>query len=258
MTTSLTTVTRENLRTGVYDLRPAGSLDLAGTAALRRSVLKILPEQPRVLLLGLDGIDVRDPLNLNVLPSLDKRVMLDCGIRLECYVNPATETGRRIRELIGWRIALHTNRAAALAAADQATAAAHRTYRHLAPGADAVREARAITRDCCRRWGVPQMADTAQLIVSELVTNAVQHARTEMDLVITHRGAQLHLQVRDTAYAPALFPIEPLTSLVYHVGDDRIGGRGLMIVAMLASACGTTVGMHAKTVWASLRVRPAA
>ncbi|MCP2323057.1 hypothetical protein HDA40_001564 [Hamadaea flava] len=251
-------MTRQNVRTGVYELRPMGSLDLAGAASLRRSVLKVLPEQPRALLLGLDGVDVGNPVNLAVLPSLDKRAMLDCGIRLQCYADPTSETGRLIHEGIGWRVALHADRTAALATADRKTAGSHRAYRHLEPGPDAVRQARAITLDCCRRWDLPHVADTAQLIVSELVTNAVQHAQTEMDLVLTHRGPRLHLQVRDTAYAPALFPIEPFTSLVYRVGDDRIGGRGLMLVAMLSTACGTNVGTNAKTVWATLQVRPAA
>ncbi|NUR69298.1 MAG: ATP-binding protein [Hamadaea sp.] len=249
-------MTRQDLRTGVYELRPTGSLDLSGTAALRRSALKVLPEQPRALLLGLDEIDIRDPLNLAVLPSIDKRVRLDCGIRLQCYADPATDTGRRVRQVVGGRIALHDDRLSALVAADQETVATQRAYRHLTPGAGAVREARAITQECCRRWGIPQISDAAQLIVSELITNAVQHAQTEIDLILTHRGPRLHLQVRDTAYAPALFPIEPVSSLIYRVGDDRIGGRGLMLVAMLSAACGTTVGADAKTVWASLRVRP--
>lgn len=219
----------------MYDLRPKGLLDLAGTASLRRSLLKILPEQPRVLLLSLDDVEVLDPHHLAILPTLDKRAMRDCGARLDCYASPQTKIGRRILEAISWRVALHSSRAAALATADAKTAATHRAYRWLPADDDAIRDARSTVRDCCRRWAIAQIADTAQLVVAELVADALQ-TQTGLHLILTHRGAQLHLQVR---------------------GDHRIGGRDILLVALLSSAYGTTVGTEATTRWAALRVRPA-
>jgi len=256
MGTTLTATTRQDLRTGVYEIRPTGTLDLAGATALRRSVLKMLPEQPRILLLGLDDIGIRDPLNLLVLPALDRRAVLDCGVRLQCYCDPDTDTGRLLRKRVGRLIAVSADRMAALVAGTQAATRSHRAYRHLAAETFSIREARDLTTESCRAWQIPQVSEAAKLIVSELVTNAVRHAQTEMDLVLTHRSRLLHIQVRDTAYAPALFPIEPLVEVIYRTGDDSLGGRGLMLVALLSTACGTTIGATGKTVWATLGVRP--
>ena len=59
-----------------------------------------------------------------------------------------------------------------------------RQLRRLLQHADlpAVAEVRQVLREALRGWGVPGLADTAELLTSELVTNALQH---------TDRGAVL-------------------------------------------------------------------
>jgi anti-sigma regulatory factor (Ser/Thr protein kinase) len=223
---------------------------------LRRAVLKALSERPLALLIDLNHVIIRDPVDLVVLPTLDRRASLECGLRLQCYVETGGPTGRLVRELLGHQMSFHPGRKAALAAGEADGAQVCRAHLHLPADAHSAAQARAVIADLCRRWGIPKIVDDAQLIVSELVTNAVQHARTEIDLIATLRDDLLHLQVRDQAYAPALFPVEPLADLIYSARNSRLGGRGLLLVAALSTACGTTIGAYGKTVWASLRVQP--
>jgi anti-sigma regulatory factor (Ser/Thr protein kinase) len=85
------------------------------------------------------------------------------------------------------------------------------------------------------------------LLASELVTNAVIHARTELRLQLELRGDLLHLAVRDG---------NPwMLRLVIVPGPQAEGGRGLWLVDQLAQAWG--VNRHpdgGKLVWCTLRL----
>jgi hypothetical protein len=92
---------------------------------------------------------------------------------------------------------------------------------------------------CLRDLG-PQ-AQTAQLLISELMTNAVLHARTEAALRV-RRGAGYPFEVEDHCGAPLTGVAEP--------GAE--GGFGLRIVAALASAWGAVTTDSGKVVWFEL------
>ena len=84
--------------------------------------------------------------------------------------------------------------------------------------------------------------DTVLLLVSELVTNAVRHAATPLELTITVEGPHVTVGVldHDRAHPPRLRHPKPLDS----------SGRGLRIVQELASSWGTElVAGDAKRVW---------
>lgn len=85
----------------------------------------------------------------------------------------------------------------------------------------------------------------AALVLSELVTNAVQHTRSEsirVDIDL-HDDGRLRLVVVDTAPGP----VEPRVAAP---GDGS--GRGLRIVDQVASDWGVEVGASTKAVWAEL------
>lgn len=132
-------------------------------------------------------------------------------------------------------------------------ASVRRAFLRLPPTDGAPALARAEVADCCRRWQVEEVCDEAQIIVSELVTNVVTHAHTDAEVVLVLRDGLLHIQVRDGAFSPAPFPVRPLAALFSRRAAPT-GGRGLLLVAALATAYGTTVGVDGKTVWATLRV----
>ncbi|MFK0291183.1 SpoIIE family protein phosphatase [Streptomyces sp. NPDC090442] len=89
-------------------------------------------------------------------------------------------------------------------------------------------------------WGLPSAVETAQLLVSEVVTNAVQHAHTErVVLRLVHTDALL-CEVSDDDHAlPQLLDAEP----------DAEFGRGLRVVSRLAREWGTSRTTTGKTVW---------
>lgn len=101
--------------------------------------------------------------------------------------------------------------------------------------------ARRFVRDVCLNWGCEELADSALLVVSELVTNAVTHARTRCTLTIRLRGAVLRLEVTDNSHEA------PSPRLLSAYSE---GGRGLFIVAALSSSWGIDPASRGKTVWA--------
>jgi hypothetical protein len=101
-------------------------------------------------------------------------------------------------------------------------------------------------------WGRHALVDPAALLVSELVTNAVVHARTPVDVVVVRMDAgdrgPVRVEVRDlsdTTPRPA-----PLSL-------DSLSGRGLTLVAALASRWGVEPDAEGKRVWFELADRPA-
>ena len=93
-----------------------------------------------------------------------------------------------------------------------------------------------------RRWE-PVDIERAQLAVSELVANAVIHARSELTVRV-HVDGWIRLEVSDGDPQAILVPraVEP----------DRLGGRGLRLVADVSRRWGVTRGTRGKTVWCEL------
>jgi anti-sigma regulatory factor (Ser/Thr protein kinase) len=119
----------------------------------------------------------------------------------------------------------------------------------LAPEPEAPSLARNLISDACLSWGLTKLLHPARLIMSELVTNAVEHARTPSTVLVTRRGAGLHLSVSDEVPTmPRLIPLsrprrgQPL--------DER--GRGLRTVDLTATIWGARPTRTGKVVWAAL------
>ena len=125
---------------------------------------------------------------------------------------------------------------------DQTSAAA--TYHAtLAAEPRSVGAARAAVVQRCLQWGLGSLCDDAQLIVSELVCNAVRHTGTDIDLIIRERDTGLRLEVSDGC-------TEQVQPRIATFLDE--GGRGLQLVDALASQHGVRLRPGGKTVWAEL------
>lgn len=119
------------------------------------------------------------------------------------------------------------------------------------PVADrAVRLARDATRDALASWRLAHVEETAVLLVSELVTNAVRHARgthaIAMDLEAA--GTWLRIEVQD---ADRQWP-QPRTPASF---DES--GFGFVLVDALAAKWGVRETATGKAVWAELDTRQA-
>ncbi|MFE7855055.1 SpoIIE family protein phosphatase [Streptomyces sp. NPDC057403] len=106
-----------------------------------------------------------------------------------------------------------------------------------------VSRARAVVREQLHAWGLAQLAHQAELLVSELVTNAVRHSHGGPVLLRLVRGDTLLCEVDDDDHElPTLLSAEPY--------DDF--GRGLRVVSTLAREWGTSRTTTGKTVWFEL------
>ena len=92
-------------------------------------------------------------------------------------------------------------------------------------------------------WDWREHSPAAQLIVSELVSNAVEHAETQVEVVMTATESILRLQVTDCGGG---------TPLRREVIPGDPSGRGLNVVAFLAREWGTKVEPGHTTVWCTL------
>lgn len=93
-------------------------------------------------------------------------------------------------------------------------------------------------------WGLTEEdVEPAQLVVTELLSNAVDHARAPVQLVVDFLGETVRVEVHDAADAPPhLQPHDPL----------RGRGRGLQMVEALSARWGWTDSPGGKVVWAEV------
>jgi hypothetical protein len=115
----------------------------------------------------------------------------------------------------------------------------------MAPDQDAPARARAAVRDFWAEHGLDGGSDAAQLVASELVTNAVLHARTWMELALRLLPPLLHIAVTDGS------PESPQITLI--TDESAESGRGLLLVDAMATGWGTLVSHSGKLVWATVR-----
>jgi hypothetical protein len=109
--------------------------------------------------------------------------------------------------------------------------------------------ARDLVGQGCRAWGLPGLQYPARNVMSELVTNAVEHARSDLVVTVARRVPGLYLSVRDG------HPHLPRLSSGPDA-DDRPGsarGQGLRLVDEQACAWGALPSRDGKVVWATLR-----
>lgn len=116
----------------------------------------------------------------------------------------------------------------------------------LPPEAASARRARGLVRDALAAWSLPGLIHTAELLVSELVTNAVQHGRGPIEVRLL-RAATLVFEVADSSPArPSPRAADPLAET----------GRGLHLIKLLAGRWGTRPGATGKIVWCELPITP--
>ncbi|GAA5707868.1 hypothetical protein Save01_08741 [Streptomyces avermitilis] len=103
-----------------------------------------------------------------------------------------------------------------------------------------VARARAHVSEQLTTWGLEELDFTTELVVSELVTNAIRYGRPPIQLRLIH-DRTLMCEVADAG------------STTPHLRRARVfdeGGRGLFLVAQLAEHWGTRHARRGKTVWA--------
>ncbi|MFJ4850333.1 ATP-binding protein [Streptomyces sp. NPDC088733] len=111
----------------------------------------------------------------------------------------------------------------------------------------ACHHAREAVRGALRQWGLDDVADTAELLVSELVGNALRHARAPLALNCVLLGDTICCAVIDGS---------PDLPQVVGAGSEDESGRGLTLVELLAARWGSDTNQTGKAVWFELHCGP--
>ncbi|MFG2097560.1 SpoIIE family protein phosphatase [Streptomyces sp. NPDC048612] len=112
-------------------------------------------------------------------------------------------------------------------------------YWFLSPQPQTAGRARQLTRRALHRWGLGSMIDATELMVSEVVTNAVRYASRPIALRLL-RTETLRCEVGDDS---------PQLPRMRHARTGDEGGRGLFLVDHLAQRWGATMLSTGKVVW---------
>ena len=247
--------------TAVIEFSVWGEWDRRLAVHARTVLDKCLAEHPTGMIIDLHRLS--DPHAVSAplwLTACAQGAAMEPPIAVAVCVDAGTPLADRLRRLGArdWLVVYAT--------VSQAHAALHgrhplRDRMHLAlpPDPAGALLARSLVNDACQGWELAHLSQRARLVISELVVNAAEHAGSDIEVIVSSRGAgpaaALHLAVYDGDPAlpqvrdPVPGPLGP--SLV-----DR--GLGLRIVSAAASDWGALPTRTGKLVWAIVRSRPEA
>jgi anti-sigma regulatory factor (Ser/Thr protein kinase)/anti-anti-sigma regulatory factor len=220
-----------------------GRLDRRSAPRLQRVLRKRLSEQPVAVVCDLSGLEGLDPDCAGLFTvaahhpssSWPETPLLLCGAR-------AAVAEALARLGVPRFVPLHRSLDEAVGDAGRRPPYLRDELR-LPPSPSAPATARRFVRETCQTWrlllededdaatlaAAEELVERAELLASELVTNALVHARSDVQLRLSLRDASLHIGVHDRA--------RRLLRLVR--GDPEAeAGRGLLLVERLSRAWG--------------------
>jgi anti-sigma regulatory factor (Ser/Thr protein kinase) len=247
---AITAAVNRDLDADVTYVDLEGRLALGTSSQVRSLLLKCIAECPTAVVVDVTGCTVETGAALTVFPAVALHQDRQPWVALLVCGGDDTFHRASARAVLG-PVPTYPSRADALRAVEDVRARQQRLTLRLPPTMDAPDEARRAVKDACDRWGVPDIVPAATLVMSELVTNAVLHARTEVVVETAIRGSYLHVRVRDGSVEPPVLSDEPSD-------PPRDHGRGLPIVAVHSAAWGYVLNPDGagKLVWATLRFAP--
>ncbi len=110
----------------------------------------------------------------------------------------------------------------------------------LLPTKTAARQARRFVVDTLEDWQLASVVERAELLVSELVSNAVRHAGSGSRVELVEGPSFVRIEVADRGSGGAV---------VRTPRFDEIGGRGLLLVQAMADRWGASHNGREHVVW---------
>jgi Histidine kinase-like ATPase domain len=226
-------------------LRMQGHLTSQAAPAVRNAILQNLADSPPILICDFSEVD----LEIQSAPSVFFVIADYVDAWAETPVVLVVPDGRLVDRLhrlqIPNRLTVRSTLEAALY--EPVLRLPVRVRRiHLAPTPEAPRLGRAFVLRQARELARPPNEATVELMTSELVTNAVLHAKTDIEVQTTLiEDDRMRISVRDGS------PVQPsIPSVTVNLAGDR--GRGLALVEAMSRSWGVVPAQHGKIVWCLL------
>ncbi|XVU22746.1 ATP-binding protein [Actinoplanes sp. CA-054009] len=232
------TTTSRDGETGSITVRLSGVLSRTTMTTVRAAIDKAAAECPAAVIVDLSGLRQAARGHLTTFASASYQARENWGVPVLLYgADPGIA-----RDLGAYRsfVALYEDR-------DQALAAV-RAYvprwmrRCLTPVSSNARAARALVDDACTAWGLHSVWEDARLVVTELAANAILHAASDFEVVVSCPGRYLRVAVQDAS-----------TAMPQAVEPGIEHGRGLHLIAAVSTHVGATRIRGGKIVWALLK-----
>ncbi|WP_245665487.1 ATP-binding protein [Actinoplanes subtropicus] len=205
---------------------------------MRDVLLDVLAGQPEAVVVDVGGLEFGEP-------AVAAGVMRD--VRRETTFWPAAQLtlcdarGGRWRGS-GWALQPDCGRAFDELGEPRSD---RRIALDLEPEVSAARRCREVITAACARWERDELAEPACIVVTELVNNAVAHAKTSMVVLIATVGDGVSVAVRDRSTVTPSYPGTP-------VAPTAAGGRGMLLIDATAGRWGSLPLADGKVVWALL------
>lgn len=117
------------------------------------------------------------------------------------------------------------------------------------------RSARLVVADALAAEGL--VCETARLLVSELASNVILHARTPFHLVVEIKGSRIRVELHDGMGATEAFR-DLIHNHPRQVATTAGSGRGLLLMSTTAASFGLIdKGAEGKMVWFEAETQPA-
>jgi anti-sigma regulatory factor (Ser/Thr protein kinase) len=226
---------RHELADAVEVFVPTGPIRADEADSLRTALRRALALNPRGVVVDLSQAGPLSPEALGVLndlrreaPGWPRPALVVCGL-------PAD-----VAALIDGPV--RGGRADAVSHVDDRSAAPRRrfVFQH---SVDSARAARAAVVSAVDELRLDALTDDLQLVVSELVTNAIRHAQPPLEMEIEASEDTVTVAVLDGS------PGRPMRR---SADADAEGGRGLLLVDLLTAETGVRPHPPGKTIWACM------
>lgn len=235
---------------GVCVITLSGKLTLATYPLIGKLIEKCLADSPAAIVIDLHGTE-GNGVPLHSALANDRRLAGRQRIPLIHTAGPVV-----MAEIKESALHRHIEIYATLAeAVRQAQTARANPWLHvrLEPHPLSNRHARKEIGNACLAWGLPHLLEPVQLVTSELVSNAIRHAGTAIDVTASLNQDAFRIRVYDRSDSPPILR-EPAPFDPGALPASR--GHGLRLVAAHATAWGSNRTKDGKVVWASFRLTP--
>ncbi|MFV8319144.1 STAS domain-containing protein [Mycobacterium sp. 23] len=224
-------------------LRADGVLDSSTYQGLRDSVIKAALDEPKAVIVDVNGLAVPSPSawsvftsarwHVNIWPDVpimlvssnirDRRAIASCGVARYVPVHPTCD--------------------AALVAADDFSWHSRRRGRAELPrGRAAMRLARSMIDGWLTAWSCDRLIPVAGTVATVFIENVLEHTDSAPVLIVESCDDTVTVAVEDCSHRPAIRHEDT------GCGADLVSG--LAIVSVLSRAWGSTPTSSGKTVWA--------